>query len=141
MRTITFIILLAASASTAFAQTAPTVSNVRASQRGDASLLVDIYYDLSHNTDCTVWTVLSGDGGQTWTLPMTSLSGAVGAGVTPSLSRHIVWDCKIDLPGAFGTQYKVQVCAVPVPVPGAACLGALGLGLVGFLRRRTKSAS
>ncbi len=62
MRIITFIALLAASASTAFAQTAPVVSNVRAAQRGDGSRLVDIYYDLSHNAACTVWAVLCGDG-------------------------------------------------------------------------------
>jgi hypothetical protein len=46
MRIATFITLLAASAPTAFAQTAPLVSNVRPVERGDASWLVDIHYDL-----------------------------------------------------------------------------------------------
>jgi len=47
----------------ATAQPAPVVSNVRAAQRADASRLVDIRYDLAHNAACTVWVVLSGDGG------------------------------------------------------------------------------
>ncbi len=77
MPIITLIFLLAASASTAFAQTARDVASPlvgdgtskrsasapsRAAQRGDASRLVDIYYDLSHNAACNVWVVLSGDG-------------------------------------------------------------------------------
>jgi len=63
MRVVTFVVLFAASASTAFAQTGPTVGNVRASQRNDGSRRVDIRHDIAHNAACTVWPVLSGDGG------------------------------------------------------------------------------
>ena len=62
-------VLLVLVTGTAFAQTAPTVSNVRATQRGDGSRLVDIRYDLAHNAACTVWAVLSGDGGVSWSVP------------------------------------------------------------------------
>jgi hypothetical protein len=56
-------VLLVLVTGTAYAQTAPTVTNVRAAQRGDGSRLVDIRYDLAHQAAYTVWPVLSGDGG------------------------------------------------------------------------------
>jgi len=93
MRIITFVALLAASASTAFAQTAPPLppsqrgdqggaSYVRAVKRGDGSRLVDISRCATtvsavrclnpttdrtpHHAVGTVWVVLSGDGDVSW---------------------------------------------------------------------------
>ena len=93
MRIITFIVLLAGSASTAFAQTAPSLppstradqggsSYVRAAQRGDGSRLMDISRCATavsavcclnpttdrtpHHAGGTVWVVLSGDGAVSW---------------------------------------------------------------------------
>jgi hypothetical protein len=82
MRIIAFILLLAGSASTSFAQTAPVVSNVRASQGTDGSRLVEItrcatavsamrFLDPTtegtpHHAVSTFWVVLSGDGRLSW---------------------------------------------------------------------------
>ncbi len=98
---------------TAWANEAPVVSNVTSGQRTDGSKLVDIYYNLSDadGDACTVSVQASDDGGATWTVPITAVTGAVGGGVTPGSGRHIVWDCSVDLPGAFGSQYEVRVCA------------------------------
>lgn len=97
------------------ANSAPVVSNVTASQRTDGSKQVDIRYNLADadGDACAVSVVVSNDGGSTWTVPASTFDGgsAVGAGVTPGIGKLIVWDCKLDLPGAFGSQYKVRVCA------------------------------
>ena len=102
---VSFAALLSQAAS---AQTAPVVSNVRASQRGDGSRIVDIYYDLAHNAACTVWPVLSGDGGASWNVPAMTLTGNLGPGVTPGNNRHIVWNAGADIPGVIGT-YRARV--------------------------------
>jgi len=99
----------------------PVVSNVIASQRTDGSKLVDIYYNLADADGnlCTVTLLASDDGGATWTVPIAVLTGAVGGGVTPGTGRHIVWDSAADLPDAYGTNYKVRVCAFEGQGPGA----------------------
>ncbi|MDO8630877.1 MAG: SUMF1/EgtB/PvdO family nonheme iron enzyme [Phycisphaerales bacterium] len=97
---LTFVALMSASA---FAQTAPVVSNVHASQRGDGSRLVDIRYDLAHQSACTVWVAISDDGGQNWSVPVRTLSGDVGNGITGGLNRWIVWDAGADIPGVIST--------------------------------------
>jgi len=93
----------ATATTTVVAQTAPVVSNVRASQRADASRMVDIYYDLSHDAPCTVWPVISGDGGATWNVPALTLTGDVGHNVAPGTNKHIVWDAGRDIPGVAAT--------------------------------------
>jgi formylglycine-generating enzyme required for sulfatase activity len=103
MRVLAAAVLFVVIASTVRAQTAPVVNNVRASQRADASRLVDIYYDLTHNAPCTVWPVVSGDGGATWNVPALTLTGNVGHNVAPGPDRHIVWDAGRDIPGVAAT--------------------------------------
>jgi len=103
-------VLLVLSTGAAFAQSAPVVSNVRAVQRGDGSRLVDIRYDLAHNAACTVWPVLSGDGGVSWSVPAMTLTGDLGPGVAPGTNRHIIWDAAADIPGVIGT-YSARVYA------------------------------
>jgi hypothetical protein len=95
-------------ASSGVAQTAPAVSNVRASQRGDASKLVDVYYDLEHHAPCTVWVVFSGDDGISWNVPAMTLTGDLGPSVAPAANRRIVWDAPADIPGVAGT-YRARV--------------------------------
>jgi hypothetical protein len=55
----------------AWGNSAPVVSNVTASQRTDASKLVDIYYSLADadGDTCTVTAQASNDGGATWAVP------------------------------------------------------------------------
>lgn len=103
------VMLLAANV---LANSAPVVSNVRASQRGDESGLVDIFYDLADADGdmCTVWIAVSDNDGQSWSVPAWRLSGAIGDGIAPGLNRHIIWDAGGDLVGVSGT-FRVRVFA------------------------------
>jgi len=76
------------------ANSAPVVSNVTASQRGDDSKLVDIHYDLAdaNGDNCTVWFVVSDNNGISWRVPVRTFSGDVGPNITPGLNKSIVWD-------------------------------------------------
>ncbi len=102
-------------AAPAWGNNAPQVSNVTSSQRIDGSKLVDIRYDLADADGdvCTVTVIVSDDGGSTWDVPIASFiqPSDVGGGVTPGSGKHIIWNSATDLPGAFGSQYKVRVCA------------------------------
>lgn len=75
------------------------ISNVRVQQRAGTGL-VDIYYDLSGSLGPTSVAIsASSDGGQTYLVPVSSLSGDVGSGIVePGLNRHIVWDAVADIP-------------------------------------------
>jgi len=93
------------------ANSAPVVSNVTASQRGDDSKLVDIYYSLTDadGDNCTIWVFVSDDDGVSWRVPAWAFSGHVGSGVTPG-SKHVIWDAATDVPGRIGS-FKVRVYA------------------------------
>jgi formylglycine-generating enzyme required for sulfatase activity len=110
------------------------VSNVRATQRAGANV-VDIYYNLSGTTDAaTVSVVLSDDGGATYALSPSSLSGDVGAGINPGTNRHIVWNAGTDLPDYYGATMRFRVSASTVPpapagmvlVPGGTLAMSMG---------------
>lgn len=91
----------------------PKITNVQAVQRTDGSMKVDISYDLSdeEGDTTTVSMNISDDGGLTYgTLP-TSITGDVGAGVTPGNGKSIIWDAGEDLPDVYGTEYVVKVTA------------------------------
>ncbi len=108
------IMLMAVCANLAWANSPPAVSNVSASQRGDDSGIVDIYYTLADadNDKCTVSIAVSNNDGSTWTITPSpsSLSGYIGSNIYPG-NRYIVWNSKTDLPGAYGTTYRVKVTA------------------------------
>lgn len=91
----------------------PVVANVTAGQRADASRLVDIYYDLSDadGDACTVWAMVSDNGGTTFTVPARTFAGNVGPGIAPGTRRHMIWDAGADIPGALLTNCKVRVYA------------------------------
>ena len=88
----------------------PTVSNVNASQRPDQSRLVDINYDLAADGPCTVWFVVSDNGGASWNIPVMTYTGAIGSTVSPGAAKMIVWDAGADIPGLTGS-FKVRVFA------------------------------
>lgn len=94
------------------ANNAPVVSNVTASQRPDASRLVDFYYNLADadGDTCTVWAMVSADGGLTFTVPAQTFFGHVGS-VAPGNGRHMIWDAGADIPGAVLSNVKVRVVA------------------------------
>jgi len=109
------LLFISALAAPAASWAAPTVSNVRASQRGDGSGLVDVYYDLSGaDGPTTVSVVFSADNGATWgvTPGASFLSGDVGAGMSNGTDRRVVWNAGADRPGIHWTQTKAQVKAV-----------------------------
>jgi uncharacterized protein (TIGR02145 family) len=90
---------------------APEVNNVLFSQRTDGSFLVDIRYDLydADGDEMTVSLADSGDGGATWEIAATTLSGDVGAGITSGTGKTIVWDFAADHPNTSGAQYQFKV--------------------------------
>ncbi len=99
----------------------PVVSNVRAAQR-PGTHLVDIYYNVSDadgNSPVTVYVHISADGGTTWNLPVFTLAGAVGPGVTLGNDRHIVWNAGTDWPGQFNNQCRVRIVADDHTAPPA----------------------
>jgi len=95
------------------APTAPVVENVTFAQRTDGSGLVDIGFDLVDPDSPTVTVSLeaSADGGSSWTLPITAVSGDVGAGVAVGAGKAAVWDFGTEHPGQFGTSYVIRVIA------------------------------
>ncbi len=103
-----------------FANSAPQVSNVAAYQRTDGSGIVDIEYTLSDadNDRCDIRVHVSDDGGNTWGITPSSsaLSGDL-SNVYPG-RRHIEWNSKVDLPGAYGSNYRVKIIADDGAGPG-----------------------
>ncbi|HBJ86738.1 MAG TPA: hypothetical protein DDZ88_23360 [Verrucomicrobiales bacterium] len=107
----------------------PVVSNVTAAQRAGTKL-VDIYYNVSDaDGDAqNIQVQVSADGGLTYTIPCVTLSGHVGAGVTPGTGRYIVWNAGADWNGQFVPSTKVRITAydgsTPAPPAGMAYIPA-----------------
>ena len=98
-------VVAVAGAGAVWANEAPQVTNVTASQRGDGSRMVDIYYDLADGDGdaCAVSVAASDDGGSTWGLLVQTVSGHVGSGISPGTARPTVWNCAADRPAPHGT--------------------------------------
>ena len=90
---------------------APVVSNISAAQRAN-SRLVDISYDVAADfPTVSVSLQVSSDGGSTFSVPATTLSGAIGAGVTTGTAKKITWDAGKDWSGQHSTQMRFKVIA------------------------------
>lgn len=90
---------------------APVVSNISAAQRAN-SRLVDITYDVAADfPTASVSLQVSSNGGSTFTVPATTLSGAIGAGVTTGTAKKITWDAGADWSGQYSTQMRFKVIA------------------------------
>ncbi|MDP3848884.1 MAG: hypothetical protein Q8Q59_00145 [Luteolibacter sp.] len=102
MKTLSFLLLALCSVSLA---APPVVSNIRASQR-PGTKLVDIYYDLSDaDGDLQLIQVAaSSDAGLTYGIPCVSLSGHVGANISPGSNRKITWNAGSD---RIGLEWKL----------------------------------
>lgn len=99
----------------------PVVSNIRATQRSGTQL-VDIYYDVSDadgNSPLSVYMAVSGDGGANYNVPVISVSGALGQGVTLGNNRYILWNAGVDWPGRFSSQCKIKIIADDGTAPAA----------------------
>ncbi|HOY66071.1 MAG TPA: hypothetical protein PLP29_04230 [Candidatus Ozemobacteraceae bacterium] len=82
--------------------TAPVVSNVKATKRGDNNY--DVTYDLSYpssETGCAIGLYYTTDGGATW------LHSASSTGVLPGSNKSLIWSATTDLPGP--TYYSVSL--------------------------------
>lgn len=97
---------------------APDVSNVRASQR-EGTKLVDIYYDLTNDPGepSNIHIEVSVDGGTTWRLRGTAITGDVGSGVAAGTNRLAIWDAGTDFDGHFADNCKARVTAYDEAYP------------------------
>ena len=93
----------------------PTVGNLTFQQRTDGSLIVNIEYDLSITDTETekvkITVAASDDGGTTWDLVCSSLTGDVGDNITENGHKAIVWDFYADNPGVESDQCIVRATA------------------------------
>jgi len=88
-----------------------SVSDGRASQRA-GTRLVDVYYDISGGLPPYSVTLQGSlDGGTTWTLPVTTVTGNVGTGVTAGINRVITWNAGVDWAGLVSVNAKFRVTA------------------------------
>jgi len=120
----------------------PVVSNVRAAQRAGTKL-VDVYYDLSGaDSPATVAVAVSSDGGGSYAVPATSLSGAVGGGVGNGANKHVVWNAAADWNGQFSQAVKFRITATtPPPVPDGFALIPAGSFTMGRTSGDTDSTA
>ena len=73
---------------------------------------MDIYYSVaSSNSPLTVYVAVSADGGTTWNVPVFSVQGAVGPGVTPGNNLYFQWNAGADWPGQFSSQCMLRITA------------------------------
>jgi hypothetical protein len=106
---------------------APVVSNLTAAQRAGTKL-VDISYDVTADTPTVATTLeVSSDGGVTFSVPATSLSGAIGEGVATGTGKTITWDVGADWNQQVSSTMRFKVIAddgVPTGPAGMALIPA-----------------
>ena len=89
----------------------PVVSNVQGLQR-PGTKLVDISYDVTADTPTVGVTLrISSDGGTTFSVPATTLTGAVGANVPVGTGKVITWNAGTDWLGNSSTAMHFEVTA------------------------------
>ena len=110
-----------------YANSAPVISSVAASQRNDDSKLVDITYNLADadGDNCTVWIAVSNNGGTSFKIPARSFTGDIGNNIPPGSNKHVAWDAGGDMAGMVGN-FKVRVYADDGNAPESMVLVAEG---------------
>jgi formylglycine-generating enzyme required for sulfatase activity len=89
----------------------PVVSNISAVQRAGTQL-VDITYDVTADTSTVQVTLaISSDGGTTFNVPATTVSGAVGTGVAIGTGKAITWNAGADWAKQYSTTTRFKVTA------------------------------
>ncbi|MBX2977035.1 MAG: hypothetical protein KF721_12945 [Ignavibacteriaceae bacterium] len=109
-----------------FAQnTAPVVTNVDFNMRNDGSKMVDITYDVNDvdGQAMTITIAASSDGGTTWSLPITQVTGAVGSGITNGTGKTIVWNAGGEIPNFYSATVQIRISADDNYVPPQPCPG------------------
>jgi formylglycine-generating enzyme required for sulfatase activity len=96
----------------------PTVTNVRAAQK-TGTKQVEIFYDMSGSTSPVFVSLqISSNGGTTFAVPASALSGAVGAGVSLGSNKKITWNAGTDWNNQLSNTVKFRVTAsdtLPAP--------------------------
>jgi formylglycine-generating enzyme required for sulfatase activity len=89
----------------------PVVSNISAVQRAGTKL-VDITYDVTADTPTVlIGLEISNDGGQTFTVPAVTTSGALGSGIATGTGKVITWNAGVDWNGRPSSQLRFKVVA------------------------------
>lgn len=93
--------------------TAPVVTNVDFNMRNDGSKIVDITYDVNDvdGQAMTITIAASSDGGATWNLPITQVTGAVGSGITNGTGKTIVWNAGAEIPNFYSATVQIRISA------------------------------
>jgi formylglycine-generating enzyme required for sulfatase activity len=101
--------------------------------------LVDVTYCIGGgNPPYTVTLQGSLDGGGTWTLPVTTVSGHVGGGVTAGGTRLITYNAGVDWNGQISANVGFRVTAQDAPLaPAGLSLIPAGEFLMGHVRAGT----
>ncbi len=108
---------------------APVVSNIRAAQIAGTKQ-VEVLYDVSDadGDALTIGLEISGDGGLTYSIPATALSGQAGPGIAPGSNRRLVWNAGFDWNNQYVPNARARVTAydgtTPVPPVGMVYLPA-----------------
>jgi formylglycine-generating enzyme required for sulfatase activity len=104
---------------------APVVSNISAVQRAGTQL-VDISYDVTADTSTVQITLaISSDGGTTFSVPATTVSGAVGLGVATGTGKALTWNAGADWSKQYTTTMCFKVTADDLVAPaGFSCIPA-----------------
>jgi len=89
----------------------PVVSNISAAQRAGTQL-VDITYDVTADSPAVrVTLAISSDGGTTFSVPASTMSGAVGYGVATGTGKLITWNAGADWSKHYSITTRFKVTA------------------------------
>ena len=101
---------LAVSSAFAVDTLGPVISNIATGQT-PGSNVITFTYDLTDDsvTGNTIEMEISSDSGSTWVVPITTLSGDIGAGVTAGVGKSITWDAGVDFNNQESSTMKVRI--------------------------------
>lgn len=93
--------------------TDPQVTEISVAQQ-PGSGLVSVTYNLwtENGLPAAVSSVVSLDGGATWTVTPTTVTGSHGLSVSPGTGRSFIWDAEADLPNILvnSAKFKLTAC-------------------------------
>ena len=93
---------------------APVVSNVSVEQVAGSND-VEISYDLSEESgDIIVEMDISDDGGLTWAVVDTSVTGDIGSGITSGVGKTITWDAGTDFDGQEEADMQIRLRGIDI---------------------------
>ncbi len=98
----------------------------------------ELWVDIMSNTDPTSIAVVGTDGGTPYaTVMLDGTDADFGARIYPNpYEESISFMIPVDDCTGEARLYKVRLDTICIPAPGAILLGSIGVGLVGWLRRR-----